>query len=73
MPHAFPVQDRVGGITKALHGRGQIVKILKIALNRLANHIRPAASELDGSLIKRAKDSIRKPGGNLVHGKLNVK
>ena len=73
MSHAFPVQDSVGGITKAPHGRGQIVQVLKVALNRLANHIRPAAPELGGRLVERIKDRIRKLDDYLVHGEPKAK
>ena len=67
MSDALPVQGRISGVPQAHNGGAQIVKILKVELNRSANHICSAAAELIGGLIKRSNERIREIDGNLFH------
>lgn len=67
-PDLRPVQDWIRGITEPLNGYGEVVKVLQVALNRMTNHVRPAAPKLGGSLIQCGDQRSRKSRGNLVHG-----
>jgi len=72
-PDSRPVQNWISGIAEPLNSYGEVVKIFQVALNRMTNHVRPAAPKLGGSLIERGDQRGRKSRGNLVHGtnKLN--
>ena len=65
-PDPIPVEHRIAGIAEALDRDGEIVEVLEIAFDGLANDIRPASPELSCSGIQRVDQGVRQSRGDLL-------
>ena len=52
MPNLIPVQYRVGGVAQPFQGYAEVVKVLQIAFQRLANDIGAASLEFRGGQVQ---------------------
>ena len=67
MSDLVPIEHWVGWISQALKGNIEIVIVLQIALQGLANDVGPAALQLLSGCIQRINKLIGNPGGDLAH------
>ena len=51
-PDLAPVQHRIAWITEPVHGHGEVVNVFEIVLDRQADDVCPAASELMSGRIE---------------------
>ena len=52
-PDLVPVQHRIVGVAETVDGCGQIVEILNVAFDRLADNVCPAAPQLRRGAVQR--------------------
>ena len=52
-PDPIPVEHRIAGVAEALDGDGEIVEVLEVAFDGLADDIRPASPELSRGRVQR--------------------
>ena len=65
-PDPIPIQHRIAGIAEPLDGDGEIVEVLKIAFDGLADDFRPASPELSRGRIQRVDQRVRQSCGYLL-------
>ena len=65
-PDPIPIQHRIAGVAEALDGDGEIVEVLEIAFDGLADDIRPASPELSCGRIQRVDQRVRQSRGDLL-------
>ena len=65
-PDPVPIQHRIAGVTEPLDGNGEIVEVLEIAFDGLADDIRPAPPELSRGGIQRVHHGVRQSSGYLL-------
>ena len=65
-PNPIPIQHRIAGIAEPLDGDGEIVEVLKIAFDGLADDFRPASPELSRGRIQRVDQRVRQSCGYLL-------
>ena len=62
----IPIQHRIAWIAEPLDSNGEIVEVLEIVFDGLANDIRPASPELSRGRIQRVYHRVRKSRGYLL-------
>ena len=62
-----PVENGVGGILQTLQGKMEILEIVEVVLDRLANDLGTSAVEAARGGIELLEECIGYPRGNLAH------
>jgi len=66
--HLGPIEHRVGKIFQGCHAAAQILDVIEVVLDRLANDVDPTAVELLSCRIELCSEGIGQPGRDLNHG-----
>jgi hypothetical protein len=67
--HLSPVENGVGRVLQGCHAAAQILDVVEVVLDRLANDVGPAAVELLGGSIQLSAEDVGEAGRDLDRGK----
>ena len=65
MTHLSPIEHWVGRVLQGCHTATQILDVVEVILDRLADDVGPAATELRSRRIELSPKRIRQPSGDL--------